>query len=251
MFSGAALLSALFAGPVFAQQNNAKTYDDCMNEARTDPDTGFETASLWRDHGGGLPAEHCVATALIGLKDYQEAAIRLEKLAEAMVREPSAMRADVLSQAADTWMQADMPENAVAALDQAIKLQPENPAYLISQSIARAELKDYNGAIVDLNKAVTVGGPRGDALADRAAAYRALGDLKDAGADAEEAVRIAPDLPEAWLERAAVRRQTGNLTGARQDWRKVLELAPDSSAGDAARAAIEKLELHTDDAPAK
>jgi tetratricopeptide (TPR) repeat protein len=241
------LLLAMAAPAAAVESEDAKTYDHCMSLARQTPEEGFETASQWRDEGGGLPAEHCVAIALDGMKEYEEAANRLELLATEMVRETAALRAEVLSQAAEAWSEAGQPEHAEAALTEAMRIDPHNPDYPVSRSVAKADLKDYQGAIEDLDRAITEGGPRGDALAYRAAARRFLGDLPAARADADKAVQVAPGLPEAWLERANIRRLTGDTAGARKDWIKVLELAPDSPAADAARDNLEALDVHVED----
>jgi len=226
---------------------DAASYQKCLDLARSNPAEGFETASGWRDHGGGLPAEHCVAIALVGLKEYPEAAKRLEAIANEMtVRESAALRADVLSEAAEAWMEGGSTEGAIAALNAAIELTPKNPDYFVSRAVAHAQSKDYKGAVQDLNRALAIGGPRGDALAYRAAAYRFLGDLKQARADADKAVQIDPQLPDAWLERANIKRLTGDDTGARQDWLTVLDLAPKSAAADAARDNLETLDVRVE-----
>src|SRR5262249_25716774 len=57
----------------------ADHYERCMAEARQNPSAAWDEALAWHDTGGGHPAEHCAAVALIGLKQYAEAARRLEK----------------------------------------------------------------------------------------------------------------------------------------------------------------------------
>jgi tetratricopeptide (TPR) repeat protein len=252
MISALSLCAILVAAPASAQLEgqDAATYQKCLDLARANPSEGFETASSWRDHGGGLPAEHCVAIALVGLKDYAEAARRLEKIANEMtLRESTGLRADVLSQAAEAWLEGGSPDGAVAALNAAIELAPKNPDYFVSRAVAYAQRKNYKGAIQDLNRALAIGGPRGDALAYRASAYRHLGDLKQARADADKAVQMDPKLPDAWLERANIKRLTGDDAGARRDWLTVLDLAPDSAAADAARENLETLDVHVEGPP--
>jgi tetratricopeptide (TPR) repeat protein len=228
---------------------DAKTYNSCMTTARADPDQGFETASEWRAHGGGFPAEHCAAIALIGLKQYSEAATRLEDLAKRMVSEPVPLRAQVLSQAAESWTEGGLPQNAEADLTEAIRVDPTDLDLFVDRSVARAAHGDYRDAIIDLNQAIGGGVNRADVFAYRAAAYRLLGSLDHALADAERAVAAGPTVPEAWLERANVRRLKGDAAGARQDWLKVLEIAPDGAAADAARRNLETLDVKPD-APA-
>ena len=125
------LLAALAATPAALAQfdgQDAATYQKCLDLARTNPPEGFETGSSWHDHGGGLPAEHCVAIALVGLKEYAEAGRRLEKIANEMtVRESNTLRADVLGQAAEAWLEGGSPDGAITALNAAIELAPHNP----------------------------------------------------------------------------------------------------------------------------
>jgi hypothetical protein len=81
---------ALLAAPAFADTvgtpagdmtvEQAKTYSDCMSQARRLPDQALRSAQAWVQNGGGIPAGHCAAVALIGLGRYQEAADSMEKL---------------------------------------------------------------------------------------------------------------------------------------------------------------------------
>lgn len=231
-----------------AQAQDAATYDKCLAQARKDPAEGFETGSSWRDHGGGVPAEHCVAIALIGLKQYGEAATRLEKLAAKMVRESDALRAEVLSQAAEAWSEGGQPKNAESDLTEAIKLAPKNAEYLVNRSAARAQHQDYKNAVDDLNKALAQG-PRADALAYRASAWRYLNDLKQARADADASVKLDPGLIAGWLELGNIKRLSHDDAGARRAWLKVIELAPDSAAADDARDNIATLDVHIENPP--
>ncbi len=222
---------------------DAKTYDRCMDLARRDPQNGFETGSSWRDQGGGSPAKHCVAVALINLKQYAEGATRLEQLAIEMGNGPANLRGDVLDQAGQAWNLAGEPQRAQAALTRALALEPDNPGILIDRSIVLAGIKRYREAIDDLTLAIDHDRGRPEAYVYRAAAYRLLDNLRLADEDAERAVALGPDLPEAWLERGNVRRQLKQDAGARTDWMKVLELAPDAPAADAARTNLEKLDV--------
>jgi tetratricopeptide (TPR) repeat protein len=231
------------------EAEDSATYDRCLALARSKPADGFESASIWRDHGGGLPAQHCVALALVGLKQYVEAARRLEKLAGEMVRESDALRAEVLSQAAEAWSEANSPENAGNDLTEALKLEPRDADILINRAVSFAQREDYKSAVDDLTKALQLGGTRADALAYRASAYRYLGDLKKADADAEKAVQTEPGLIAGWLELGNVKRLAHDDKAARQAWLKVIELSPDSPAADDARDNLATLDVHIDGAP--
>jgi tetratricopeptide (TPR) repeat protein len=230
-------------------RNDAASYERCMTTARKEPSDGFEMASVWKDHGGGLPAEHCIAVALMGLKQYALAGDQLETLGKEMVREAPSLRADVLSQAGEAWLQAGQPEKSKAALTAAIGLDPKNAALLVGRARAEAAAKDYKAAKEDLDRALAGGAARGEVLTYRAAANRLLGNLGDARKDADAAVAAAPDSADAWLERANVRRLQKDDKGARADWIKVLDLAPDSPAGDAARDNLAAMDVHVEGTP--
>src|SRR5919108_545494 len=66
-----------------------REYEDCMTLARRVPADGYESALAWEGQGGGDPARHCAAVALIGMGKFTEAAERLESLAGTLgAREP-------------------------------------------------------------------------------------------------------------------------------------------------------------------
>src|SRR6266849_10256721 len=59
----------------------ADPYQACVAAVDANAADAFEMASICRDHGGGGPAEHCIALALIALDEPGEAASRLDVLA--------------------------------------------------------------------------------------------------------------------------------------------------------------------------
>src|SRR5579885_3320342 len=63
---------------------DAVAYDNCMSQARDNPSAARAYAQSWSERGGGHPADHCLAVALVGLKQYRAGASRLETLAQAM-----------------------------------------------------------------------------------------------------------------------------------------------------------------------
>jgi hypothetical protein len=78
---------------------DAATYEHCMKLAKQNPAAAQKLASAWHGRGGAHPADHCAAVAMVGLKQYKEAAIRLEALAQSMTTAPTALRAEVFDQA--------------------------------------------------------------------------------------------------------------------------------------------------------
>src|SRR5436190_2286932 len=161
------------AGPPRPADADAATYERCMKTAREDPTSGRKSAQGWRDRGGGHAAEHCLAVALIGLRQYKDAATRLEALGQAMVRAPVALRADVLGQAGQAWLLAGDAERAYAAGTAALALRPDDPDLLLDRAEAAGSAGWYDKAVADLDRVLGADPARLDALIYRASAYRA------------------------------------------------------------------------------
>jgi tetratricopeptide (TPR) repeat protein len=215
--------------------NPASEYGQCLALARKKPAEALKRATAWRNGGGGFPADHCAAVALIGLKRYAEAAERLEALAGAMMGEPAGLRAAALDQAGQAWLLAGEAEKAKTAFDGALAFLPKDPDLLIDRAEAYAEGGRYWDAIDDLNDALAIAPKRADALIYRASAYRRVGGLDLALQDVQQALLLQPDSVPGLLERGNIRRLKGDLAGAKADWLKVEKLAPGSAAASDAK----------------
>ncbi|MGH6990523.1 MAG: tetratricopeptide repeat protein [Stellaceae bacterium] len=234
--------------PVIPIGPPSQQYDACLAQAKRDPQAALKAAEFWREAGGGFPAEHCAAIALIELKRYPEAAQRLEALAGAMMTEPAALRGDALDQAGQAWLLANQPDRAKAAFDAALGFAPRNPDFMIDHAEALADGGQYWEAIDDLNRALEIDPDSVDALVFRASAYRHVGgaDALDlAQADADRALKLAPNSVPGLLERGNIRRLRGDAAGAKTDWQRVIALAPQSQAAHYARDNL----AHIDDNP--
>ncbi|HIJ63779.1 MAG TPA: hypothetical protein HPQ04_13890 [Rhodospirillaceae bacterium] len=217
-------------------------YRHCISLARQKPTDGWEEALAWSSMGGGEPARHCAAIALIGLGQFEEAANRLETLA-GQSRANAKTRAGMLDQAGQSWLLAERPERANAALTTALQLMPDAPDLLVDRAQSLAAAKNYREALADLDRALAVAPDRADALTFRATAKRFLDDQAGAAADAAKALAVDPLYQDAWLEDGIIKRLRGDDNGARKSWLKVLELAPASTAADSARHNIEVLDV--------
>jgi tetratricopeptide (TPR) repeat protein len=227
-----------------------RTYRACMDRAVKEPADGFEDAMQWRDLGGGEAARHCVAIALLNLGRPVEAAERLEQLALSMRTRSDTLRARVLGQAGQAWLEAKDSERANAVLTAALELVPADVDLLVERSEALASAKNYWEAIDDLNRAIELNSRNAEAYALRSAAYRYVDSLDLAFEDANKAVELDKNLPEGFLERGILFRLQNKLPQARADWLQVLVLDGDGPTGDVARANIERLELKLDAQPA-
>jgi tetratricopeptide (TPR) repeat protein len=220
----------------------AARYAACMELAKKHPTDGWEAALTWSGEGGGEPAKHCGAVALIGLKQYKEAAMRLEDLAKFSQSDP-ALRAGMLAQAGQAWILDGDPGRAYADQTAALKLTPNQADLLIDRAESSALGRNWRDAVVDLDQAIGLAPHRADAYTYRAAAKRELNDLKGASADVFQALQLDPDSPDAWLEDGNVLFLSGDKAGAHKSWQQVLRLAPRSPAADDARLNLEKLDM--------
>ena len=227
------------------------TYDRCVKLAKQNPSAAQGLAQEWHERGGAHPADHCAAVALVGLKQYKEAATRLEALAREMTTAPVSLRAEVLDQAGQAWLLAGDPVRAYVASGQAVSLQPNDPDLLVDRAEAAASAGYFDKAVADLDHVLKKDPGRVDALIYRASANRALGRLDPALADVEKALAHSPNSVPGLLERGNIRRLKGDPEGARQDWERLGRLAPGSKADMAARANLEHLELGQDVPPSK
>jgi tetratricopeptide (TPR) repeat protein len=239
-------------GALRSAENEAATYARCMKLAQEDPAAGRKLAQGWREKGGAHPAEHCLGVSLIGLRQYKEAATRLEKLAQDMLRAPAGLRADVLGQAAQAWLLAGDAGRAYAADGLALGLRPDDPELLVDRAVAAGSAGWFDKAVADLDRVLKADPKRLDALIYRASAYRALGRLDPALADIDAALKLAPQSAPALLERGNIRVLRGDADGAREDWSRIPGLAPGTAADAAAKANIARLEAARDEsAPVK
>lgn len=218
-------------------------YETCLKLVDTAPEEAWEHALRWQSNQGGFPARHCGALALVALRQYAEAADRLERLAEDLARARDETSIAVLGQAGNAWMMAGLVERAKFVFDAALKLAPDDPDLLIDRARAKGENGEFQAAMSDLNAALAKAPGREDALVYRAAAARKLNQTARAEQDLASVLQRRPDNVEALLERGAVRRVLNDRNGARADWLRVLALAPDSPAAGSARAFLEELDV--------
>lgn len=239
-------LMALCSGAVQAQVKDpeqARHYAYCMQLAAEDPNQALSESMSWRDLGGGLAADHCLASALVTLTHYDEAAARLETLANHEKIQPH-LRPDLFAQAGRSWMQNGNAARAEANFSAAIELSPNRAVYMVDRATAKAALKDYAGAVDDLSAAINIDSNYADAFVFRASALRLMGRDADALRDAKSALSIDPDHLEGLLERGILFKDLGDKQKARADWMAILRLAPDSPAADAARDYIHNLDVN-------
>ncbi len=237
------LLAFSLSGQAAELIDNRREYNACLDLARQDPSTAYEHAVGWQGLGGGEAALHCQAVALMYLGKNDEAAYRLERLAET-TKLPPHRRAEMLAQAAQAQLMLNNLERANANQTVAIGLDPRNPDLFIDRSVTLFAAGDFAGAVKDLDQAILLAPKRAEAFALRAATKRFQDQIDAALKDAEEAVKLSQGhYPEALLERGILRRLKGDKQGARSDWVALLNENPDGDTADAARRNLELMDV--------
>lgn len=220
-----------------------EAYRTCILETQKNAEAGFEAAIAWRDEGGGPPALHCVALALFDMGQLDEAAKRLEELADKMPEASDTERASVLGQAGRVWLQLRELDRAHTVLSKSLSLDDNDPELWINRGEVLARSREFWDAIDDFSAALDRAPGHVDALIFRAAAYRLLDADDLARDDIDRVLDVVPEHPNALVELGALYAKSGALEDARAVWVQVLSLAPDSSAAQAARNGLEQIDV--------
>lgn len=176
----------------------------CLERIALDAELAFEEAMIWRDHGGGRRARHCVAMSLFALGHLEEAAHRLDKLAEAKDVGSDELRVKYRSEAANFWLASELPDQAYASATEGLTLQEDHLDLRISRARAYAQLERFDYAEIDLTYVLAFEPHHAAALRYRADAHRRQGHLDAARDDVEAALLADPTSVESALLRGEI-----------------------------------------------
>lgn len=227
-------------GPAAAQTVD---YGRCLDMAQSDPERARDQAARWAALGGGAPARHCAAIALIGLGADRLAAEELTIIGSTPGEISIDDRVAALLLAGDLWLSLDVTGAARQVYSAAATLAPENPGPLIGLARADGAEEDWAGAVTRLDQALTVAPRSAEALTLRAAAYRRLGEVIPALQDSTYATELAPRAALAWFERGAAELAVGETRAASESWLMASRLDPEGVAGDLARTNLQRLAI--------
>ncbi len=122
---------------------------------------------------------------------------------------------------------------AIAAFDDALKdtsLSPTRQAPILSdRGVAKWRLKQFDGAVADFTKAVSLNPDYVAAYNNRGNVYMDLNRFEDAYRDFDKAVALSPKFGPAYSNRANASQRLGRLEAAEADFRKAIELMPGSA----------------------
>ena len=238
VFLGLILMAAI---PAHAADDASAHYDRCMAQAGKNAAAALADARAWSKAGGGAPAAHCAASALLGLNRYGEAAASLDALARA-ASTPSGMRGEIFAQAGNAWMLAGNGAKATASFSAALALSANDADLYADLARAQAMQKDWKAAEADLNAALEIQPRHVDFLILRSSALAAQGRLKEARDDANAALKLKPNSAEALVQRGDIARRAGDVGGARRDFEAALKIAGGGETADTARNELSLLD---------
>ncbi len=205
-------------------------YDACLARVQNDPAAALASAEDWAKKGGGAAAEHCAALALVGLRRFGDAAVKLDALAHGAFASDSYRRKMLYDQAGNAWMLAGRADTAIASFSAGLRADAFDADLLSDRARALAMKRDWAKADSDLTVALLVNPDRADLYVLRGSARHALGRKPDARADFDLALRIEPNNADALVERGTMKFEAGDGAGARIDWQKAAAAAPSSAA---------------------
>ena len=129
-------------------------HEACLEKIADDAELAYEDAMIWQSQGGGRRARHCVAMTLFALGHADEAAFRLDKLAKSPDGGSPQMRADYYVEAADMWLNAELPRNAYDSATAGLKIVKTDVDLRIARARAYAAMDRWDYAEVDLSNAL-------------------------------------------------------------------------------------------------
>jgi len=140
-------------------------------------------------------------------------------------------------------------ETAISEYDRSIELYPLKGEVFYDRGNAKAQTKNYMGAIEDFTVAIkylTDDAEKWKAYFLRGRAKQEISDLQGAILDFTEAIALSPKDEEAYYQRASAKDKLKDFRGAIQDYTKVIEINPSSMRAYKLRG-IEKIRIQDKD----
>jgi Tfp pilus assembly protein PilF len=135
--------------------------------------------------------------------------------------------------------------------DKIIELAPAAPAtegFYVGRSNFRAQRQLWNGALDDMNRAVSINPKSALNYNFRSYIYLMKGDLNQARADYEKSLELNPALPSPFVRRGYFRCQASHFESALADFSKAIEWKPNYAEAYADRGIVRGLMGNIDDA---
>lgn len=211
---------------------NELQFTECITLARTDPAAAVMEAGLWAQQGGDYLAKACHGFALASDFRFAEATVVLTQAAQNAQARSDKRAARFWAQAGNAAIAADLPEEALVSLDNALKSNILNNIERADGEVDRARalvaLKKEAAAVIALDTARRLAPENGTAWLLSATLARRMNALPDALAYVQTAASLSPRDPAVALEAGNIAVAAGDEIAARKQWEQVIAIAPSS-----------------------
>lgn len=120
-------------------------------------------------------------------------------------------------------------QDAIAAYDEAIRLQPDFANAYVNRGLAKEKLGQHESAIMDYNSAIKIDPTLAGAYNNRGSAQRRLGQHFSALEDLNTAIQLDPHYVKAYVNRGNAKNSLGHPSEALEDFNTALDLDPNSA----------------------
>jgi tetratricopeptide (TPR) repeat protein len=133
-------------------------------------------------------------------------------------------------QLARAYLQNDNPVQAIVALNQALRLNPDYAEATLLLGEANLRVGAAQAVVASMQSLLKRSPSLAQAQVLLAAAYQSLGQLDDAAAIFLEQIRVSPESARSYLGLGLIRREQGKMAEARTAFEKAQELEPENLA---------------------
>lgn len=122
---------------------------------------------------------------------------------------------------------------AMELIEKAIKESSHESDYMLynTRGTIKEHMEDYDGAMQDYSKALSINHEYGTAYYNRANLYAGMKQYDKALNDFNSAIKYSPEHSENYNNRGLLKRDLGDYKGAMYDFMKVIELSPEDENG--------------------
>ncbi len=187
------ILFVFFAAIAAATSVEAPSrYESCVALLDADLEAGRREAQQWVGAGGGANARHCLALADLKAGYPKLAAARLDSIAHRKDAGDDFVRARILEQAAEAWLQAGALSYAEKSIAEAIALVPDSGELQLTAAQVYAARERWQEVIDAVTAAEDAGFVSAATYILRGRGYFSFGNYETAAQDVVNALSIEP-----------------------------------------------------------
>ncbi len=207
-------------------------FEECTTLARNDPPSAVMEASLWAQQGGDYLAKACHGLALANDFRFAEAAPLFIEAARGADSKSDVRAARFWAQAGNAYIAEGMAADALGALDTALKSSAPTATERADIEVDRARalvvVNRADEAVAALDNARRLAPENGTAWLLSATLARRMNKLPDALTYVQTAAALAPRDAAVALEAGNIAIAAGDEAAARKQWEQVIKIAPNS-----------------------